>query len=225
MEAVIVVASMTGLAADQGEGARRGRDAGPLSLLGFQDTSTLRVARLSVAQRALPARWRWRLTYAAMSLLVIWHTLAMTVGPFPESDLTSSVRRLLGPYLTVFMLDNQWSFFAPDVGADGEFQYIVEDAAGRRQLFVPPRELNEARLTWVRDWKSYTSVMESPEIYADATGAFLCREHASLHPARITLLMIEPKNFWPADQLAGKQRFGPEFVDESTIKTVTCPDR
>lgn len=151
-------------------------------------------------------QWRERLSYAAMSLLVIWHTLAMVVAPSPDSELTWSARKLFEPYLTLFMLENGWSFFAPDVSSHPEFRYIVEDAAGQRHTFVPSERWNQFRLTWVRDWYRYMRVMDSPEIYADAAAAALCREHVSLQPIAITFLKIEPKDFSPADQLAGTVR-------------------
>jgi hypothetical protein len=60
---------------------------------------------------ALPARER--LACAAMSLLIVWHTLAMGIAPAPESAITASARPLFDPYLTLFRLDNNWAFFAP----------------------------------------------------------------------------------------------------------------
>lgn len=108
-------------------------------------------------------QWRERLSYAAMSLLVIWHTLAMVVAPSPDSELTWSARKLFEPYLTLFMLENGWSFFAPDVSSHPEFRYIVEDAAGQRHTFVPSERWNQFRLTWVRDWYRYMRVMDFPE--------------------------------------------------------------
>ena len=58
-------------------------------------------------------QWRGRLAYAAMSLLVVWHTLAMIVAPSPDSVITRSVGALFEPYLTLFLLESTWSFYAP----------------------------------------------------------------------------------------------------------------
>src|SRR5947209_12412850 len=63
------------------------------------------------------AVWRQRLTYLAMSLFVGWHTLAIFVSPTPTaSGMVQSLRSLVQPYISFFRLDNQWSFFAPNVG-------------------------------------------------------------------------------------------------------------
>ena len=58
-----------------------------------------------------------RLTYVAMSILLVWHTFAMVIGPAPASPLTRAARWLAQPYLTLFGLQNEWGFFAPTVGA------------------------------------------------------------------------------------------------------------
>jgi hypothetical protein len=168
---------------------------------------------------------RERLTYAAMSLLVVWHTLAMLVASSPDSAMTRSVRLLFDPYLTLFRLDNNWGFFAPNVQTGVEFRYVVEDAAGTRHTFTPSDELSRFPPTWIWFKDHYKAVMESPETFGDAEAALRCREHASLRPTTITLLEIEQKAFWPEDRLRGKHPLDPELVDVHTLKTVRCPDR
>ena len=104
----------------------------------------LREARVS---RAMTAKvWRERVTYTAMSLFVAWHTLAMVVAPAPgSSDLIKGLRTVLDPYLHFFRLDNQWNFFAPDVGEQGRdplgivLRYVIEDDAGKLHRFDPAR--------------------------------------------------------------------------------------
>jgi len=52
--------------------------------------------------------WRQRLTYLAMSVFVVWQTLAMVVAPAPgSSDLAKGLRTVLDPYLHFLRLDNQ----------------------------------------------------------------------------------------------------------------------
>ncbi len=51
---------------------------------------------------------------------VAWHSIAMVVAPAPStSDLIKMLRTVLDPYLHFFRLDNDWNFFAPDVGEEG----------------------------------------------------------------------------------------------------------
>ena len=74
---------------------------------------------------------------------------------------------------------------------------------------------------WVKDW--YIHVMDHPKNYSKPVAAYLCREHASLQPISITLLEIDQKEFWPADQLSGKSPFDFEFLEKKTLATVPCP--
>src|SRR2546426_9462378 len=87
-------------------------------------------------------QWRERLTYLAMSVFVAWHTVAMVLGPPPDSPLSRSLRAWWEPYLTFFRLESSWTFFAPEIGKHGQFRYVVEDADGNEHSFIPANELN-----------------------------------------------------------------------------------
>jgi hypothetical protein len=163
------------------------------------------------------------LTYAAMSLLVVWHTLAMIIAVSPDSVLTQAARPLFDPYLTLFNLDNYWGFFAPDVGAGYQFRYVVEDAAGQQHVFIPTDKLSRfnPNSIWLRD--RYRDIISSVDMYGDVTVAELCREHATLRPVAITLLEVEGKEFGPKDRRLGKNPLDPEFVTVHTLRTMRCP--
>jgi len=166
-----------------------------------------------------------RLTYVAMSILLVWHTFAMIVGPAPESSIIGAARSLAQPYLTFFRLQNEWEFFAPFVGPGYHFSYVIEDAAGEKHTFTPADRLNNwhPNSIWMRD--RYTVIMTKPDVYGDAAGAALCLEHASLHPVSVTLLEVEHSEFWPVDLREGKRPTDAEFVKAKTLRTVTCPGR
>ena len=167
---------------------------------------------------------RGRLTYAAMSLLLVWHSLAMVVAASPDSAMTRSASSLFEPYLMLFRLSNGWGFYAPDVRVEPEFRYIVEDAAGQQHTFVPADKLSRYLPIeiWVKDW--YIHVMDNADTYGEFVAAHLCREHAALHPVSITLLEFDQKEFSPKDQLSGKRPFDPEFLDEKFLAAFPCPN-
>ena len=167
--------------------------------------------------------WRERLTYAAMSMFVAWHTLAMVVAPAPEDSVTAgSLRRLLDPYLTLLYLDDKWDFFAPGVDRGKQFRYEIEDASGNRHSFVPLEEINWFHPIYRRVSYWYDALVESPEIYSDYVSTQLCRKHASLHPISITLVGIEEQDFSPADQLNGKHPLDSDIATVSTLKIAAC---
>jgi len=157
-----------------------------------------------------------------MSLLLVWHSAAIVVAAAPDSVITQAATSLFQPYFSLFRLQNEWSFYAPDVRVEPEFRYVVEDTSGQQHLFIPAAELSRYLPTdiWVKDW--YIHVMDNPDTYSTFVGIYLCREHASLHPASVTLLEVDQKDFLPEDQLSGKHPFDPEFTDQKTLATVPC---
>jgi hypothetical protein len=169
-------------------------------------------------------QWRQRLILTAMSLLLVWHSVAIVVAAAPSSAIMRSASLLFEPYLSLFRLRNEWSFYAPDVRVEPGFRYVVEDASGQRHTFVPADELSRYLPTdiWVKDW--YIHVMDNSDTYSEFVAAYLCREHAALHPVSITLEEIDQKEFSPDDQLSGKHPFDPEFLDPQTLATVQCPN-
>ena len=106
--------------------------------------------------------------YVAMSLLIVWHVFAMVVGASSDISFADTPRSLLHAYLTLLRLDNHWGFFAPNVGTGTQFSYIVEDAAGARQTFVPAEKLSQFHPTSIWDRDRYKMVMDYPETYGDA---------------------------------------------------------
>jgi hypothetical protein len=174
--------------------------------------------------------WRERVTYTAMSLFVAWHTLAMVVAPAPSSsELIKGLRTVLDPYLHFFRLDNQWNFFAPDIGEEGRYplgvilRYVIEDNAGKLHRFDPLDALNwfHPRFIWFHDW--YRALLENPDDFGERFAALFCREHADLRPVTITLFAAEQKDYRPLDRLRGKQPLDPEFVKVTTVKSFACP--
>ena len=165
---------------------------------------------------------RERLAYAAMSLLIVWHTTAMVIESAPDSAATRAVRHIFQPYLTLLGMENNWGFFAPNVHVGTQFRYVVEDAAGKRSSFTPGDQLSRFHpiSIWFKD--RYKSIMDYPDAYGDAAAASLCQEHAALHPVAVTLLKVEQKGYWPEDRLAGKHLLDPDLVDVQILKTVQC---
>ena len=166
--------------------------------------------------------WQRRVTYAAMSLLVAWHTVAMFVAPTPPSDFTNAIQRVWAPYLTLFRLENLWGFFAPDVRVYPRFNYVIEDAAGQQYTFNPADGLSRFRAAqlWYQDW--FVNVIDNPDAYAEDVAHELCKLQAALHPVKITLLDVELGDFKPEDELAGRHATDSGFDDLTEIGTYEC---
>jgi len=168
-------------------------------------------------------QWRRRLTYAAMSLFVAWHTAATVIAPAPDmSAFIQALRVPLRPYLSLFRLDNMWDFYSPNVPRGSQFRYIIEDDRGNHHPFAPTEKLSwfHPSFFWFRSW--FDAVMINPDTYADSAAAYLCRKHASLHPVSVIMLEAAGEDFTREDYLAGKNPMGSEFVTITTVKRVPC---
>jgi hypothetical protein len=170
-------------------------------------------------------RWRGRLAYLAMSLIVGWHSVAIIVAPTPaNSTIVQTLRFLVQPYLSLFRLDNQWNFFAP-VGKHMQFRYVVEDAAGKRHVFIPVEEASDSiprNVMWRELKYFYEGVTEAPEVRGNAIVSLLCRKHASLNPVSISLLQVQEMEFSVDDFLQGHRPLDPEFVTVNTLANIKC---
>jgi hypothetical protein len=167
---------------------------------------------------------RERLIFMVMSAFVVWHTVAIMVAPASDnSALAQSLRRVFGPYLTLFRLDSRWDFYAPNIGRGQQLRYVIEGADGNHRTVAAAGDWGwfHPAYWWFRSWND--AVIASPDRYADRAIASLCRQHAALRPAAITLLRIEQQDFTPDDHLAGRHPLDAEFVTESTIKRGLCP--
>lgn len=168
--------------------------------------------------------WRERVTYAAMSFFVAWHTVAMVVAPAPGyTDVMHGLRVVFEPYLDFFGLDNDWNFFAPEVGKDSILRYVIKDDAGVEHSFDSDANLNwfHPSSMWFRAW--YLAILDSPADFGEEFAAVFCREHAALHPVAITFFEVEEKDYGPLDRLRGKQPSDPEFVKVTEVKSFECP--
>jgi hypothetical protein len=167
--------------------------------------------------------WRGRLTYVAMSMLVAWHTLAMIFAPVQHTRAgVRALRSVLHPYLTLFALDNYWTFFAPNIDGGYQFRYRLEEADGTHFMFIPINDVSmySPYFWWIRQMQD--AIVYDPDT-ADVAGRLLCRKHASLDPIAVTLMEIEKKDFNPEDYLRGSHPLDPEFVKEKIVKRVPCP--
>ena len=172
-------------------------------------------------------QWRERLIYLAMSLFLAWHTIAMVLGPMPDSEISRSLRVLWQPYLILFRLESTWSFFAPEIGKHFQFRYVIGGADGKKYTFVPANDLNRFHPSyrWYKDMYQLVFI-GSPEIFGDNPIVLLCRKHALLHPISVTLIQVkEERDFWPQHHLDGKHPLNPEFATESLLRSKACPHK
>jgi len=167
-------------------------------------------------------RWRVHLMYFALSAFLAWHTIAMLLAPVPNNNATvGAFRSLFQPYLTFIGLDNSWDFFSP-MGVGYQFRYVITDAVGKEHTFVPIEQFAWFQPTHRWHEKIYDQLMYEPDIYSDYHATFFCRKHADLNPISIRLLARQEEVYWPENYLAGKNRFGDDYVILNVLKQFAC---
>jgi len=163
------------------------------------------------------------LAYVAMSALVVWHTIAMVVATAPESNITRAARTVVGPYLSLFRLDHNWGFFAPDVPRGMQLRYVIVDVSGTRHTFIPEQGVGWLHPNSILIRDRYRAAMLQPDIHAETLADALCRRHADLRPVNITLFEAEQREFGPDDWLDGKRPLDDAFVQLHTMREMKCP--
>jgi hypothetical protein len=170
-------------------------------------------------------RWRHRLTYLLMSVVVGWQALAIIISPAPNnSEVVQALKSVLEPYFLVLRMENTWGFFA-SVTKQKVFCYIVEDAAGKEHRFTP--EMEPARslsdyVMWREFLSLYRGVVDNADERGDAAGRLLCRKHAALHPVAVILVELRENDFWREDAIRGKKPSDPEYLTVNPVRRIEC---
>jgi len=169
---------------------------------------------------------RERIIYGLMSAFVIWHSIAITVGPAPrESDIAKAISPLVDPYLNMIYLNVGWGFFAP-VGFTSQVRFIIETTDGKKQTIAPTTNLPfyAPSTLWIKDRLRGLALTMQDEANAARVIADLCREYVQLKPVRISMIEVtQEKYLTPADHLAGKHPLGKGFSKQRTLGAGACP--
>ncbi len=167
--------------------------------------------------------WRERIIYTVMSAFVAFQTLVIVVTPSPDSELGDWLRGLAQPYLTLFRLDNQWDFFAPNVGLGVKLRYDLELENGERRIIFPTDQLSwfHPNFFWFRAW--FYRIMDYPDDHAENATAYFCKKNAALKPKAITYFQVEEELFTREDFLNDQKRTRPDFITVTPIGRFECP--
>jgi len=169
---------------------------------------------------------RERIIYGLMSAFVIWHSIAITVGPAPrQSEIAQAISPLVDPYLNLIYLNVGWGFFAP-VGFTSEIRLAIETSDGKTQTIAPTRNLpfHLPSTLWIKDrlrgvGQTIANEKTRPQVIAD-----LCAEYQHMKPAKISMIEISQEKYvTPKDYLAGKRPLGEGFSEKRILGAGECP--
>lgn len=163
-----------------------------------------------------------RSTRVLASCFVAWHALVLLVAAAPAAWPIDSLRALVRPYAQFLLLEGRWHFFAPDPDPGRLVRYDVEDGSGRRHPFVLSEALDRWDPAYWRLAMLYRRVLpEEPEVSA-SVAAYLCREHASLSPRSVTLIVFFQLPLRPETYRAGHRPLEPAFLRPLALPPFAC---
>lgn len=166
--------------------------------------------------------WVQRAATLGAALFLLWHSTAMVLTPAPASYLKGLAYPLFEPYVTLFHLDGQWAFFAPNPDAGRQIRYMLLDGAGTRQEFRLTEDLPRASPTFFRYTSLFSAITPDKPSFVASMAAFLCRRHADLKPKRLTFLLREQLRLSPESYLQGHRPLDEDYIRVRTLPPVNC---
>lgn len=159
---------------------------------------------------------RWWLP--TLSVFLLWHSVALLIGPMPSSYLMERVYPIFRPYMQTLHLTNPWGFFAPNPSAGRFIRYSVIDAQGRSHAFPFTEVIPRSDPTYL-SLEKMSSVMDKnkPSLLASVAQR-LCRQHAALQPVRIEFTRMQLRRLTTEEFERGARA-----LDEARLKPVALP--
>lgn len=171
------------------------------------------------SRKPLPLR---PVPYVLASLFLIWHTLALVIGPAPGSELMSKIYPAFVPYLNGFNLNNQWGFFAPDPHAGSLLRYGLETRDGERQVFHLTENLGREDADFLRYTSLYLTLIRQPQSYMKAAAKYLCRRHRALKPLAIQFFAGHQLRIGPEQFVAGSRPLQDDYMSVEYFEPIAC---
>jgi hypothetical protein len=182
-------------------------------------------AARSPAGRVLGMR---RLGFALVNLWLVYHLLAIAVGPAsvpPTSPLVQSAWRCASGYLQALYLNHGFRFFAPDPSGSTLVDYTLEFADGRTESGRVPDRASWPRLRYHRHFMVTEFLGNGPEEFRPlverAIARNLCRESGA---ERVRMEVVFHDTASLPDILSGKGLNEPESFHRIPLGTFSVKE-
>lgn len=160
--------------------------------------------------------------YLLASLFLVWHTLALVIGPAPGSSLMGHIYPAFVPWLNSLNLNNQWGFFAPDPHAGSLPRYIVESADGGEQVVRLSETLQRSDAGFLRYSSLYLSLARQREPYLQAAAQYLCRQHRAQVPIAIHFFVGHQLRVGPEQYREGARPLQDDYMTVEYFEPIAC---
>lgn len=178
-----------------------------------------RLKELQARMRACPGRP----AAAAAVVFALWHAAAITIAPYPDSEIRRVLHPLFEPYLRLGYLDHRWTFFGPrpDAGRIVRYEVLLDDGIARE--FALTEAVARGGPGWFRWLRLFDRVSTGEAALQRSGTAYLCRRHADLQPRAIRFIVLHQLTPSPQLYLAGVRPTDPEALAREPGQPIACP--
>ena len=143
---------------------------------------------------------------------LVWHGAAIIVGPYPDSEVSRTLRPLFEPYLRIGYLDHDWTFFGPqpDAGRLVRYELILSDGTVREYPLSEAVDRNSPN--WFRWMRLFDRVATGERELQSGAARYLCRRHAELEPRALRFVVYHQLTLSPDLYRAGVRPVDPEAL-------------
>ncbi len=156
------------------------------------------------------------------SIFIVWHALAIIIGPAPGSYLMSKVYPIFKPYLVALHLNNEWGFFAPDPAKGTLLRYSVTDENGVEHVFKLTENLRRRDHTFLRYTSLYLTIGRNNEAFVASAKNYLCRQHADLNPRQLQFFMGHQLSITPDEIIEGHRALDDQHMQIEYLNAIDC---
>lgn len=164
---------------------------------------------------------RRRIIVVTQSLFLLWHSLALVVGPAPGSYSMGKIYPAFKPYLEFLQMDNSWGFFSPEPGPGIVLRYDIEDTSGREYHFKPFEGTDRTGSIGLRR-SALGYRLSLDDSFKESFARLLCRKHANLASVKVRLILIRQKLLSPEAYASGHRPLDEDFIRADPSEPYAC---
>jgi hypothetical protein len=156
------------------------------------------------------------------SIFLVWQSLVILMGPAPGSHTMGKIYPYFKPYMKILHLENYWAFFAPNPYQGEILRYIVQDQQGEYHVFKLNEELHRNAPSYFRYTTLYGKLTDAESPYTASMIQYLCRRHADLQPANITIMIGYQQFLKAGDYLQGIRPLSTDHMEVEYHEPMSC---
>lgn len=180
---------------------------------------------IMIEQQIQKKTFKNRFLYLIASIFIVWHSLAIIIGPAPGSYLMSKVYPIFKPYLIAFHINNEWGFFAPDPAKGSLLRYIIVDDKNQEHVFKLTENLRRNGHGFLRYTSLYLTIARNNENFVVSAANYLCAKHNDINSKQIQFFMGHQQAITPDEFIAGHRPLDDKYMSVEYLPSLSCNNK